>query len=127
LTHIDGKPISASKAFIEINNEKTRFTGHAGCNRMFGGMEFTDGKLALKGIGTTRMACADEEISTIEGNFLTELGRVNGLRQNGDVLELLDGQRVALKFKAAAKEALSVKLRRQEMASRIDQREPRWK
>ena len=110
LTHIDGKAISASKAFLEINNEKTRFTGHAGCNRMFGGMESLDGKLTIKGIGTTRMACADEEISTIEGNFLTELGRVNGLRQDDDGLELLDGQRVALKFKPAEKQEHAVKL-----------------
>jgi heat shock protein HslJ len=109
LTHIDGKAISASKAFIEINNEKTRFTGHSGCNRMFGGMEVADGKLTIGPIGSTKMACLDAD-GDIESSFLSQLGRVNALRQNGEVLELLDGQRVALKFIAAAKEETSVKL-----------------
>jgi heat shock protein HslJ len=105
LTHIDGKAITASKAYIEINNENTRFSGSTGCNRMFGGMELSGSKLTVKGTGTTRMACLDPEVSTIENNFLAELGRVNGLRQDGETLELLDGARVALKFMASKQES----------------------
>ena len=103
LTHIDGKAISSSKAFIEINNEKTRFNGHNGCNRMFGGMELNDGKLTIKQIGSTKMACLNAD-GDVEQGFMAELGRANGLRQDGEVLELLDGERIALKFKAAKDE-----------------------
>jgi len=109
LTDIDGKATSVSKAFIEINSEKTRFSGHNGCNRMFGGMEFIAGKLAIGQIGSTKMACPDAE-GEVEGAFMAELSRVNGLRQYGEILELLDGERVALKFKAAVKEAGVLKL-----------------
>ena len=109
LTHIDGKAISGSKAFIEINDHKTRFTGHTGCNRMFGGMELVAAKLTVGPVGSTKMACLDAD-GDIEGKFLAELGRVDGLLQAADSLELLEGQRVALKFTAAAKQESGVKL-----------------
>ena len=109
LTHIDGKAISGSKAFIEINNEKTRFNGHTGCNRMFGGMGVVAGKLTVGPIGSTKMACLNAD-GDVEGSFMAEFGRVNGLRQDGEVLEMLDGERVALKFKAGAKAESAVKL-----------------
>jgi len=101
LTEIDGKAISASKAYIEINNEKTRFSGHNGCNRMFGPMELAGNKLTIGNIGSTKMACLDAD-GDVEKGFMDELGRINGLKQTGDALEMLDGERVALKFKAAA-------------------------
>jgi len=109
LTQIDGEAILASKAFIEINNEKTRFTGHTGCNRMFGGLELVGAKLTMGPVGSTKMACLNAD-GDLEGKFLAELGRVNGLRQDADSLELLDGQRVALKFTASAKQESAVKL-----------------
>ncbi len=100
LTHIDGREIGSTSAFIEINNDKTRFSGSTGCNRMFGSFEMIGNDLAIKGTGTTRMACLNGKVSLIEGQILTELGNAKGMRQNGDSLELLDGKRVALKFKA---------------------------
>ena len=109
LTHIDGNAISGSKAFIEINDEKKRFSGHAGCNRMFGGMELTAAKLKIGQIGSTKMACLNAD-GDVEDKFLAQLGRVNSLRQDGKVLELLDNERVALKFKAAAKEERAANL-----------------
>ena len=108
LTHIDGNAISGSKAFIEIDNEKTRFSGHTGCNRMFGGLKLNE-KLAIGPIGSTKMACLNAD-GDLEGKFLAQLGRVNGLRQDGEVLELLDNERIALKFKADSKEESDVKL-----------------
>jgi len=100
LTHIDGNAVSAPNTFIEINGDKTKFTGHTGCNRMFGSVDSHGGQMSFDGVGTTKMACTHGKVALIERNFLAELDKVNGFQQKGDELELLDGSRLALKFKA---------------------------
>lgn len=100
LTHIDGQAVSAENVFIEINGEKTKFTGHTGCNRMFGSVDSHGAQMSFEGVGTTKMACQQGKVALIERNFLAAIDKVNGFQQKGDELELLDGRLVALKFKA---------------------------
>lgn len=101
LTHINGNNVSAENVFIEINADKTKFTGNTGCNRMFGAIDSHGGQMSFEGVGTTKMMCQHGRVSLIERNFLAELDKVNGFQQKGEELELLDGSRVALKFNAA--------------------------
>ena len=107
LTEIDGSAIVASKAYIELNNDKTRFSGNNGCNRMFGGMQLAAGKLTIGNIGSTRMACLDAD-GDLEQQFMAELSGANGLRQNGETLELLNNERVVLKFKSSNPETMKL-------------------
>jgi len=100
LTAIDGKTVSDSKAYIEIDNANGRFIGHTGCNRMFGGITSNE-KLKFGAVGMTRMACAEDEVNNVESGFMTELAKITAIKENGSTLEMLDGSRVALTFKSS--------------------------
>jgi heat shock protein HslJ len=59
-----------SPAFIVFDKEKGRVNGFAGCNSFFGSYTKGDGKLTFKQMGSTLMACADEERTKLESDFL---------------------------------------------------------
>lgn len=59
-----------SPAFMVFDKEKGRVNGFAGCNSFFGSYTKGDGKLTFKQMGSTLMACADEEKTKLENDFL---------------------------------------------------------
>lgn len=99
LTHVNHKAVGETKAYIEINSERTRFAGHTGCNRMFGTVDARGRQMNFSNIGTTKMFCSDVAVNSIEKDLLRILNKVTGYRLNRNRLELLDGGRVVLKFK----------------------------
>ena len=105
LTHIDGKVVATNKAFLEFDPDHTRFSGNAGCNRMFGDVKFAGRLVDFGSIGTTRMACVDSDSNRIERSFTSNLENVKRFRVNNSALELLNGGRVLLRFTAAKQEA----------------------
>lgn len=67
-----------------------RVGGFAGCNRFGGQYEQTGGGLSFSPLAATRMACMDG--MDTEQQFLDMLGKVKGMKLEGDKLELLDAQ-----------------------------------
>lgn len=70
LIQMNGATQEQSPAFIVFDKEKGRVSGFAGCNSFFGSYEKGNGKLTFKQMGSTLMACADEERTKLENDFL---------------------------------------------------------
>lgn len=64
--------------------------GSAGCNHYFGTYTASGSSLAVKGIGSTLMACLDPGVMEQESTYLSLLGSAAGFRVDGDRLTLSD-------------------------------------
>jgi heat shock protein HslJ len=103
LTEISGQKVENSKAFLEIDEAKSRLTGNAGCNRMFGEAKVSGKNIKFKKIGTTLMFCGENGLMKLERDFTNALEKVTRFQKNGDILSLYAKNRLILKFKAAEK------------------------
>lgn len=93
----------SSAAYLQLSPEQTRFTGNAGCNRMFGSVAVRRNSVDFSNIGTTKMACADQRAQRSESAFIRTLENVDGFEQRGNSLQLFVRRRVVMKFMAPAK------------------------
>ena len=73
----------------------TRVAGLGGCNRFGGTYDLNGDRLSFSPLAATRMACAGEVMKS-EQAFFELLGKVKGLKLDGETLELLDGDGKAL-------------------------------
>ena len=106
LVSVDGMAAGTStRAYLELNAEQTRFSGNAGCNRMFGSVTVQGRRVDFSGIGTTRMACAEPRLRRLETAFVRALENVDRFRQRGNSLELYDRNRLVIRLTAATKQA----------------------
>jgi len=103
LTEINGKRIYSSKAFLEIDASQDRFSGNAGCNRMFGSVDVNGRNINFGGVGTTRMFCSGNGVMKLEADFTRALERVTRFEKNGNNLSLYARNRLVLRFKGAEK------------------------
>jgi heat shock protein HslJ len=103
LTEINGKRIYSSKAFLEIASSESRFTGNAGCNRMFGSVSVSGRNITFGGVGTTRMFCSERDVMKLEADFTRALERVTRFERTGNNLSLYARNRLILKFKGTEK------------------------
>jgi heat shock protein HslJ len=94
---IDGEafPLVADRP-ITLTVEGSEVTGSAACNGYGGRFEVGAGGLRISELGMTAMACEDDVMAT-EAAYTAALGRVDGLRADGDVLVLV-GAGVELRF-----------------------------
>ncbi len=104
LTEINGKRIYSSKAFLEIAPSENRFTGNAGCNRMFGEVAVTGRNINFGSVGTTKMFCNQTGVMKLEADFVRALERVTRFEKNGNNLSLFIRNRLVLKFKGTTKD-----------------------
>lgn len=105
LTEINGSRVYSSKAFLEIADSDTRFSGNAGCNRMFGDVSVTGRNIDFGSVGLTRMFCNERGVMKLETDFTRALERVTRFERTGSNLSFYVRNRVVLKFKGAAKSA----------------------
>lgn len=103
LTEINGSRVYSSKAFLEIENSGERFSGNAGCNRMFGDVSITGRNIDFGSVGLTRMFCSDRGVMKLETDFTRALERVTRFEKTGNNLSLYARNRLVLKFKGTAK------------------------
>jgi heat shock protein HslJ len=103
LSEIYGRRVADSKAMLELNMNRTRFTGNTGCNRMFGNVSVRGRQIDFGSIGTTKMAC-DPRSNRLETDVLRGLNSVTRYRQIGDTLELFRRNQLMMKFTAIVKE-----------------------
>jgi heat shock protein HslJ len=103
LTHIDGRAVSTNKAFLKFDQNDGRFTGNAGCNRMFGKVEITGRRIDFGNVATTKMACSDPGSTRVERSFVSGLESVKRFRlaNANSTLELIGGRHEVLRFKAS--------------------------
>ena len=102
LTHINRRMVSTTRAFIEFKSDPSRFSGNAGCNRVFGDVKVAGHKIDFGAIASTKMACIDPKIGQTERAFTGALGKVDRFRRSGSMLEFLYRGKTVLKFKAVA-------------------------
>lgn len=98
LAEIYGEDVSDMTAYIELNQQQTRMTGHSGCNRIFGGVSVTARRIDFAAIGSTRMGCIDRRVQRIETLFVEGLEKANRFVRNGNRLELYERQRLIMKL-----------------------------
>jgi heat shock protein HslJ len=103
LTEINGKRLYSSKAFLEIDASESRFSGNAGCNRMFGSVTVNRANINFGGVGTTKMFCSDRDAMKLETDFTRLLERVTRFERTGNNLSLYVRNRLVLKFKGTVK------------------------
>ena len=101
LTEINGKRIYSSKAYLEIDDSLNRFSGNAGCNRMFGSLIISGRNINFSGVGTTKMYCNDKGVMKLEADFTRALERVTRFEKTGNNLSLYARNRLVLRFKGA--------------------------
>lgn len=102
LVRLAGTPVTtASKAYLELNAEQTRFSGNAGCNRMFGAVTVQGRRIDFSNVGTTRMACADPRVRNVETAFVRALENVDRFRRSRGSLELYDRNRLVAQLTAS--------------------------
>lgn len=92
---------------LTLNFDGAQINGHAGCNSYFADATFNDdGSLAFSMMGSTLMACLDEDVMQQESDFLAALAQAKSYTLAGDRLTLHteDG---SLEFVAATKQESS--------------------
>jgi heat shock protein HslJ len=99
LVEIGGKRVYGSKAFLEIASSQTRFSGNAGCNRMFGSVTLSGRNISFGNVGTTRMFCNENGAMKLEADFTRALERVTRFEKSGNNLSFFARNRLVLKFK----------------------------
>lgn len=105
LIQLDGANVAASsKAYLEINDGQTRFSGSAGCNRMSGAVDVRGRRIDFSNVATTKMACVDPRSRRVETNFVRALENADRFRRQGDSLELYDRNRVVARLRGMTKE-----------------------
>ena len=103
LTEINGARIYSSKAFLEIEPSEIRFSGNAGCNRIFGSLTVNGKNIDFGGIGATKMFCGERGVMKLETDLTRALERVTRFERNGNNLSLYARNRLVLKFKGTEK------------------------
>jgi heat shock protein HslJ len=101
LTEMNGKKIDGSKAFIQFNETEKRYSGNAGCNRVFGTYEITGKEIKFGAAGMTRMACIDPGVMEAEAEFAKALSEATRFKKKSKTLTIYASDRAVLKFKAA--------------------------
>ena len=102
LSEINGQRVYSSKAFLEFTSQN-RFSGNAGCNRMFGSVSVSGRNIAFSGVGVTKMFCGENGVMKLETDFTRALERVTRFERTGNNLSLYARNRLVLKFKGTAK------------------------
>lgn len=81
------------QAKIEI--VENQIFGRAACNRFFGSITRTDGKVEIGPLATTRMTCPDQ---AKENRFLTSLQSANNITLANGQLQFWNGDQLLLAF-----------------------------
>lgn len=104
LVQVAGINVTASsKAYLELNTNEGKFTGNAGCNRMFGSVDVQGQRIAFSGVGTTKMACVDPSATKVETAFVRALAKADRFKVQADRLDLYDRNLIVARLKAPTK------------------------
>jgi len=100
LTEVNGRALNTHDAYLEFDDITKRFSGSGGCNRVAGTYQVDGSRIKFTQGISTRMACLDKEVQTLETNFLKNLNEVTDFQIEGDLLRLTRGAQPMLTFSA---------------------------
>lgn len=95
---INGAPIAGPRSPTLSFEVDYRLTGSGGCNRLFAVYEVEDESIDVRGLGRTKMACA-EPVMSIEEAFVDILDDANSYDRDASgrlVIAAADGRSVVL-------------------------------
>lgn len=102
LTEVEGQPVPGeSKAMLIFSEgEPGKVRGSSGCNSITGTFELKekDG-IQFSPFASTKMACVDENVNTLESNFLAVLSKVTSWQTEQNSLLLKSGETILAKLK----------------------------
>ncbi|MEJ2766337.1 META domain-containing protein [Photobacterium sp. MCCC 1A19761] len=98
LVKIDGKDITITEPRtppgMQIGTD-LKVAGFSGCNRFFGQVELTPkSKFRITAMGTTKMACIQNELATIESTMTKSLQKWNSIALENNLLTLTSEQHI---------------------------------
>ncbi len=106
LMYANGRAVTNSRAYLEIDRDQIKFMGNTGCNRMFGTVGVTDKRITFSNVGTTKMMCKLPAGSVPERTFLNSLNKAAKYAQQGNTLHIFDRNgHTLLRFKRLVKQA----------------------
>ncbi|ATS17633.1 hypothetical protein BRW62_01495 [Parathermosynechococcus lividus PCC 6715] len=90
--------VTLDSVFLEFDAAQQRVRGFSGCNYFNGGYRLTDHGLTFGAIASTKRACLEAPIQTIEMAFYEALGQTTRYHLAGDQLHFYGGDRLLLTF-----------------------------
>ena len=105
LIELEGAPaVSApagGQAYLELARDTTRVSGFTTCNRFFGRYEAPgEGRIRFTQLGSTKMACVEEDRSRQEARFMEVLQNVDRFTLTDDTLSLYTNNQLRARFVA---------------------------
>ncbi|MGF1691993.1 META domain-containing protein [Photobacterium kagoshimensis] len=97
LTKVDGKDLQTTEPRITPNmaiDSDLKIAGFSGCNRFFGQIELTENNLKVTAMGSTKMACIQDDQATLEALVTTSLQKDNTVSLENDTLTLTSDQHI---------------------------------
>ncbi|MEZ8093829.1 META domain-containing protein [Photobacterium swingsii] len=97
LTKVDGKDLQTTEPRITPNiaiDSDLKVAGFSGCNRFFGQIELTDNNLKVTAMGSTKMACIQDDQATLEALITTSLQKSNTVSLENNMLTLTSEQHI---------------------------------
>lgn len=98
LTKVDGKEITITEPRIVPGmavDSDLKVSGFGGCNRFFGQIELADSnRIRLTGMGSTKMACIQDDQATVEAVMTQSLQEWNNAALENNILTLTSEQHI---------------------------------
>jgi len=91
--------VSVESVFIQFDAQQQRVTGFSGCNYFNGGYRLTGHNLTFGAIASTKRACLEEPIQSVEMKFYEALGQTTRYHLAADELHFYAGDRLLLTFR----------------------------
>ncbi len=95
----DSQAVNLENVFLEFNAEEQRVTGFSGCNYFNGSYRLTGHDLTFGAIASTKRACLQEPIQSIEIKFYEALGQTTRYHLAEGALHFYAGDRLLLTFR----------------------------
>lgn len=83
---------------IQFSDSANRVFGSGPCNRFFASFTRNSNSLKLSGIGSTKMACLDENAGKLEQSFFNALESVDAYKVSDNTLELVSAGKTIATF-----------------------------
>ncbi|MDO6541958.1 META domain-containing protein [Photobacterium sanguinicancri] len=97
LTKVDGKDVKTAEPRITPTmaiDTDLKIAGFSGCNRFFGQIELTDNNLTVTSMGSTKMACIQDDQASLEALMTTSLQKANTIALENNTLTLTSDQHI---------------------------------
>lgn len=98
-----GNPEGPAAISLVLESQNPRVMGFAGCNRMFGGYTLNGDEIKFDEIGSTKMACVDQDRMQLEMRYLETLPNAARWKITDSTLTLLDARGDSLATFAATR------------------------